>query len=96
VLVILISHIFGKLWSLIPWQMVSGGPWTIKEHAVVLIMGSIAWTFFQVYSVLTITYLQYREQQKNYKFINSFLIIIAIQFLCFSLAGELKVPIIIL
>jgi hypothetical protein len=75
--------------------MVGGGPWTIKEHTVVLIMGNIAWMFFQVYSFLTITYLQYRERQSNFRFIYSFSIIIAVQFLGFGLAGELKVPIII-
>jgi hypothetical protein len=95
VLVILTSHIFGRIWSLIPWKTLNGGPWTIKEHAVVLIMGSIAWMFFQVYSFLTITYLQFRERQPTYKFIYSFLIIIAIQFLGFGLAGTLKVPLII-
>ena len=88
VLVILASHIFGKIWSLIPWQIIGGGPWTIKEHTLVLIMGSIAWTFFQVYSFATITYLQYRERQSNYRFIYSFFIIIAVQFLGFGLAGE--------
>jgi len=95
VLVILASHIVGKIWSLIPWQTIGGGPWTIKEHTIVLIMGNIAWMFFQVYSFLTITYLQYRERQSDYKFIYSFLIIIAIQFLGFGLAGEPKVSIII-
>jgi hypothetical protein len=90
VLVILASHVFGKLWSLIPWERINGGPWTIKEHAVVLIMGNIAWTFFRVYSFFTITYLQYRERELNFKFIYSFLIIIAVQFLGFGLAGELN------
>jgi hypothetical protein len=93
VLVILISHVIGKIWSLIPWQRVNGGPWTIKEHAVVLIMGYIAWMFFQVYSFSTITYLQYRERQTNFKFVYSFFIIIALQFFGFGLAGELKIPI---
>jgi len=88
VLVILASHIFGKIWSLIPWQTINGGPWTIKEHTLVLIMGNIAWTFFQVYSFATITYLQYRERQPTFKFIYSFLIIIALQVLGFGLAGE--------
>ncbi len=94
VLVILVSHIFGKIWSLIPWSIVGGGPWTIKEHTVVLIMGNIAWMFFRVYSFFTITYLQYRERQPTFKFIYSFLIIIAVQFLGFGLAGELNAPII--
>ena len=95
VLVVLTSHIFGKIWSLIQSKTVGGGPWTIKEHTLVLIMGNIAWMFFQVYSFLTITYLQYRERQTNFKFIYSFFIIIGTQFLGFGLAGELKVPIII-
>jgi hypothetical protein len=75
--------------------MIGGGPWTIKEHTIVLIMGNIAWMFFRVYSFFTITYLQYSEQQSSFKFIYSFLIIIAVQFLGFGLAGELKVSIII-
>ncbi len=95
VLVILISHFLGKIWSLIPWRMIGGGPWTIKEHTIVLIMGNIAWMYFQVYSFFTITYIQYRERQANFKFIYSFLILIAVQFLGFGLAGELNVPIII-
>ena len=94
-LIILASHIFGKIWSLIPWKMINGGPWTIKEHTIVLIMGNIAWVFFRAYSFFTITYLQYRERQPNFKFIYSFLIIIAVQFLGFGLAGELNVFIII-
>ncbi len=89
VLVILTSHIFGRIWSLIPWQMINGGPWTIKEHTIVLIMANIAWMFFEVYSFLTITYVQYKERQRDFKFIYNFLIIIAIQFLGFGLAGEL-------
>ena len=94
VLVILVAHALGKLWSWIPWEKINGGPWTVKEHTVVVIMGNIAWMFFQVYSFLTITYLQYRERQKDFKFEYSFFIIIALQFLGFGLAGKLKIPII--
>lgn len=94
ILVILVSHILGKIWSLIPWKMINDSPWTIKEHAVVLIMGNIAWTFFRVYSFSTITYLQYRERQSNFKFIYSFLIIIAVQFLGYGLAGELFISLV--
>ena len=44
ILVILMSHLLGKVWS-----MMNGEMWTIKEHTIVLIMSNIVWRFVIVY-----------------------------------------------
>jgi hypothetical protein len=86
VIVLLIAHVIGKIWA-----KIGGGPWTIKEHTVVLIMGNVVWTFFIVYDFSAISFLQYQEKRPSFRFICMIFFVVAIQFLGFGLAGEFKV-----
>ncbi|CAF1662088.1 unnamed protein product [Adineta ricciae] len=85
VMVILLSHILGRVWS-----KINAEPWTMKEHTIVLLMANIAWTFSTVYDISVISYLEYQEQRPSFKFVYMFFFVASIQFLGFGLAGILR------
>ena len=85
-IVLLIAHVIGKVWA-----KIDGGPWTIKEHTIVLIMSNVAWTFAVVYDFSAISFLQYQEKRPSFRLIYMFFFVVAIQFLGFGLAGEFEV-----
>jgi hypothetical protein len=83
VIVLLLAHPIGKIWA-----RIDGGPWTIKEHSIVLIMSNIAWKFAIVYNFSTISFLQYQEKRAPSDFVRVFFFVVTIQFLGFGLAGK--------
>jgi len=91
VLMILLGHLFGKTLSLIPWMKFGGGPWTIKEHTIVLIMSNIAYSFYTVYGFQALSFVSWHERLPSFRFVFMFFLVVGMQFLGFGLAGELSV-----
>jgi len=85
VIVLLISHVIGKIWA-----RIDGNPWTIKEHTIVLIMSNIAWAFAEMYDFSALSFLQYQERTQSFQFIYMFFLVVPIQFLGFGLAGKFR------
>ena len=86
ILVILLTHPLGLLWQRL---RPSSSVFTLKEHAVILIMSNVAYMYQSVFIYSTLTTLKVLERD-SLNFAYYFFFILSIQFLGFGLAGILR------